>query len=182
MADYWRFNLRNFFRDLWQKNYPSGNSRGSSPEVLDNHEKQDNYSFRQYVHDKTDIDGMIAYCLYKFEKVEAFDNAPTMTPEQKMETCRKLIEGRAYWQNKVESTEILKKLEQVIIGKHVIEKTWKKDFCVALMAGILSALLAPITWNYIEVSIENSKVTDIIRSSGGTAGSSEALGNSAKKP
>ena len=116
-----------------------------------------NKNFEIFVEGQDDIRGMIAYCIYRFEKANIFkDKTPT---EGEIEDFRKLcVTGRDDDEIRAPATEALERFVDRVIKNHSHRKFWY-DVRVGILAGIIAAVIAPFFWYGALFVIKKSNVT-----------------------
>ena len=114
-------------------------------------------AFRQYVRDRDDVAGMIAYALYKFQKIECLEQNAHLSHAERELFCQKLGRGRNYAGNVSAAEAMLCNLEKETISAFVKQKT-KRDIYVGIVSGIVSALLAPILFSAFLYAVKLSGV------------------------
>lgn len=125
--------------------------------VVGNAHIVDDYSFRQYVADKDDLDGMIAYCFYKFQKIDYLEKNPLLTEEQIATACASFVTGRNYADNKEKARNKITALERMTIAAFARQKA-KRDWFISLSSGIVAAVLAPFAYTLLVHLISSSGV------------------------
>lgn len=114
----------------------------------------ENVNFDIFVKDHSDIRGMIAYCIYRFKKKNHFQEGSLTDPEKK-EFRQSCVMGRKYDGIKNEADEIVARFADNLIKNH-IRKKWVYDLNLAIIGGIIAALLAPLIWGATEWAIKSS--------------------------
>jgi len=119
---------------------------------------QNHYGFRQYVRSKDDLDGMIAYCFYKFQKIELQETHPGLSDDELAHASRHFLTGRCFEDNKKAARQKIDLLETLTIAKFVREKS-RRDWVVGLCSGLAASVLAPfLFWLFVTV-VQASGVT-----------------------
>jgi hypothetical protein len=116
-----------------------------------------NKNFEIFVESQDDIRGMIAYCIYRFEKAIKFkDKTPT---DDEVEEFRKLcVTGHDYDEIRDRATEAVERFADRVIKNHSHHKFWY-DVRVGVLAGIIAAVIAPFFWYGAVALIKKSNIT-----------------------
>ncbi len=110
--------------------------------------------FDTFVAGSGDLRGMIAYCIYRFEKKKIFDGR-ALPPEEKRKLKKSYITGRKYDDIKNQAAEIVGRYTDNAIKRYSRNKFFR-EFTVGIAAGVVSALLAPVFWYGVKAAIIHS--------------------------
>ena len=116
------------------------------------------YNFRHYVRDEDDLHGMIAYGLYKFQKIRLCDENPQLREKALAEACRKYVMGRQFEANKKEAAERMTRMQDQTIAAFAKSKT-RRDWLVGVCSGLVASLVAPILFWALVSLVQASGVT-----------------------
>lgn len=117
----------------------------------------DESTFRQYVADKDDLKGMIAYCFYKFQKIKFLERNPLASEVEVARACKRFVSARSYAENLGKAQSKLDALEQETLEVFLSRKT-KRDVYIGVISGIIAAVLAPLVFSLLQRAIMLSGV------------------------
>lgn len=115
-------------------------------------------NFRHYVRDENDVHGMVAYGLYKFQKIKLCEENPALQDEALAAACRQYVMGRRFEANKKEALKRLALLENLTIARFAKEKN-RREWFVGVCSGLVASLIAPILFWAIVSLVHLSGVT-----------------------
>lgn len=114
-------------------------------------------TFDIFVESPSDIRGMIAYSIYRFDKKQAFKDK-TVSDAEKSAFARHCVTGRKYDSIKDQASEVVGIFTDRVIKNHSKDKFWH-DCRVGIFTGIVTALLAPFAWYGMKAAIIGSGAT-----------------------
>jgi|GEM_PF-3956497 len=117
----------------------------------------DCYNFKQYVADKNDIDGMVAYCFYKFQKIDYIQKNLHLPEEHLLKACESFVKGRNFLEHKERARNKIADLERATIAAFARQKT-KRDLIIGICAGLVASLFAPLFYSGLDYLITSSGV------------------------
>jgi hypothetical protein len=104
----------------------------------------DNSAFKEYVSSKNDIDGMIAYCLYKLKKSEYITSNRFSSEDDLFKFCEEHIRGRKFTENKQEAKEKINlsiKETESKIRTEERKNNVRNNILIGLTTGVISSLV-----------------------------------------
>jgi hypothetical protein len=111
----------------------------------------DHSAFEEYVLDKSDILGMVSYCVYKMKKVEYCKQHPNLTEQEVHDYCKAQLQGKRFLENRKEADAIIGAVADKIALNILQDKRNDliKSAMVGLVTGVVCALFANPFWNWV---------------------------------
>ncbi len=113
-----------------------------------NHDKE-NAVFERFVRNPKDVIAMIAYCLYRLEKIDFFKKNPTLTQPQKDNACDTLIAGNHFDRFMDEARKAITAATDKAVAdavKRLKPKGFRAAVWEGIVAGVVTLILAPLVW------------------------------------
>lgn len=117
--------------------------------------------FRHYVADKKDVQGIMAYGFYKFQKIKCLERNANLSQEERQRACQRFVLGRSFADNNAKAELLLSHVEREAIAHYLRQKT-KRDLYVGVWAGVVAAVLAPIIFSALLYVIKLSGVATVL--------------------
>lgn len=111
-------------------------------------------TFNTFVESPNDMRGMIAYCIYRFQKQQEFKDK-SVSDQEKTDFGRLCVTGRKYDSIKDQASEIVGIFTDRVIKNHSKDKFWH-DCRVGIVTGVVTALLSPFAWYVMKAVIISS--------------------------
>lgn len=113
--------------------------------------------FDHFVEGPGDIRGMIAYCIYRFEKKNKFENKASNQEEREL-FSKSCVTAKKYNSINDQASEVVGRFVDNAI-KNNSRKKFFREVTVGITVGIVSALITPFVWYAVKSAIISSGAT-----------------------
>ncbi len=140
-------------------------NKGLDPLALLSNKQDRNNGFLHYVRDQDDLVGMIAYSLYKFQKMKLLEENPDLRDDALSAAYKEYVMGQRFEDNKREAKKKIALLKSLAVAEFARQKN-RRDWAVGIVSGVVASVLAPVVfWAFVSL-INFSGVTHTLTNVG----------------